>query len=248
MKKTLIAMALAMGFVAPAVAEPNENEMRARLITSVLSEAVPNVKVVGVKESPLPGLFEVELTGGIVYATADAKHILQGDLLAINGREVTNLTDKSLSVKRVKEINAFPKKHMITYKAKGKEKAAVTIFTDVDCGFCRKQHLELTELNKAGVTVNYVPYPRGGMESQTAGKMHDVWCASDRKTAITAVKTDQPAVSAKPKCKSPVKDGFELGQRIGVTGTPAIYDKTGKYIGGYLTAEQMLVALGMKGK
>ena len=226
-------------------ADADEIDLRQRLITTVISEAVPTATVVAVRESELKGLYEVELESGIVYATADGKYILQGDLLNVNGKLIRNVTDLSLAKKRVKDLATFPVKNMIVYSPRFKTKKTVTIFTDVDCGYCRKQHQELDALLSAGIAVRYIPYPRSGVEGATASKMANVWCAKDRKKAITDAKSDGPLVESKSDCTSIMKEGYALGRRLGVTGTPAIYDDTGKQLGGYLTAEQLKKALGL---
>lgn len=237
MLKSLSFTALALTFLS---GNALADDVRTRYLMTTLSEAVPHVKIVDIKESELTGLYQVNLESGIVYATADGKFILQGDLLGIDKEGITNFTEKALNAKRVKEIAAFKSSDMIIYSPKGKPKHTLTMFTDVDCGFCRKQHEEIAKLNAAGVEVRYIPFPRNGVDTDTGKKMQNVWCQRDRKRAISNVKTDAPVPNAPASCKSTaVANGFALGQRVGVSGTPAIFNENGQQLGGYLTFEQM---------
>jgi thiol:disulfide interchange protein DsbC len=120
-------------------------------------------------------------------------------------------------------------------------KHTITVFTDVECIYCRKLHSEIEELNRLGVRVRYLAYPRTGPGTEDWRKMETVWCAKDRKTAITQAKLGKP-VSA-PSCAAPVKKQYELGEQLGVRGTPAILTMSGEYIGGYLPPAQILQQL-----
>ncbi len=120
-------------------------------------------------------------------------------------------------------------------------KMTVTVFTDVDCGYCRKFHGQIAELNKAGVRVRYVPFPRTGPDTESWRKAESVWCASDRKDALTRAKRGEE-VKSKNCGDATIKAGFTMGEDFGLEGTPAIYTQSGEYIGGFLTPEQ-LVAL-----
>jgi len=117
--------------------------------------------------------------------------------------------------------------------------ATVTVFTDVDCGYCRQFHSHVAELNKLGVKVRYVPFPRTGPGTESWAKAESVWCAADRKDALTRAKKGETVKSK--KCGDAVlKMGYQTGEDFGLDGTPAIYTQSGEYIGGYLTPEQLI--------
>jgi thiol:disulfide interchange protein DsbC len=120
-------------------------------------------------------------------------------------------------------------------------KHSITVFTDVECGYCRKLHNDIEQLTKLGVRVRYAAYPRSGPGTDDWRKMEAVWCAKDRKAAITQAKQGQNVKSE--KCATPVASQFELGEQLGVRGTPAIFTTQGDYIGGYLPPAQMLEEL-----
>lgn len=224
-----------------------ETDLRARYITSVLGEVVPHVKIVDVKESELPGLYQVNLESGIVYASGDAKFVLQGDLLEVVNHKIVNRTENALSLKRAGQLAKFSAADMIVFKSKTKPKHVLTIFTDVDCGFCQRQHLEVPKLVSAGITVRYVPYPRTGTDSETANKMRSVWCSQDRAKALATAKSGgalgSPSNASCAAADAAVAAGYALGQKIGVNGTPAIFTDTGKQIGGYLSADSIISTL-----
>ena len=244
MKK--IIFATLCGFLAQ-LSHAEENDLRARYITSVLNEVVPHVKIVDVKESELPGLYQVNLESGIVYASGDAKFVLQGDLLEVVNHKIVNRTENALGVKRAGLLAKFNTADMIVFKPKTKSKHDLTIFTDVDCGFCQRQHQEVPKLVAAGITVRYIPYPRTGTDSETANKMRRVWCSQDRAKALTTAKSggaiDSASHSSCAAAEAAVAAGYALGQKVGVNGTPAIYTNTGKQIGGYLSAESIISTL-----
>jgi thiol:disulfide interchange protein DsbC len=118
-------------------------------------------------------------------------------------------------------------------------KHTITVFTDVDCTYCRKLHSEIGELNKLGVKVRYLAYPRTGPNTESWAKMEQVFCSKDRKQALTSAKMGEPVKG--PACGStPVASEYALGEQIGVNGTPAIITDKGEYIGGYLPAAKLV--------
>jgi len=132
---------------------------------------------------------------------------------------------------RSKLIATIPKSERIVF-APPNAKYTITVFTDIECGYCRKLHGEIGELNRQGIAVEYLAFPRMGLGSQDHKDMISVWCSSDRKRALTDAKAGKPV--APRDCKNPVTMEFDVGQRIGVSGTPAIYSTEGVQLGGYL--------------
>ncbi|MBT5032620.1 MAG: DsbC family protein [Proteobacteria bacterium] len=119
----------------------------------------------------------------------------------------------------------------------------INVFTDVDCGYCRKLHTEVSELNAAGLQVRYMAYPRSGIDSKTYHTMVSVWCSDDQKTALTEAKLGRYPEDA--TCSNPVSDQYSLGQQVGVTGTPTIITDSGEVIPGYMPSEALLTHLGI---
>jgi thiol:disulfide interchange protein DsbC len=117
----------------------------------------------------------------------------------------------------------------------------ITVFTDVECGYCRKLHSEIAQLNDRGVQVRYLAYPRAGPGTDDWAKMEAVWCSTDRKKAITDAKAGKAIKAA--QCSTPIAKQYKLGEQLGVRGTPAIFTDSGEYIGGYLAPDQMVSKL-----
>lgn len=221
------------------------DEIRSRLI-----QAVPSAKIVSISPSALPGVYEVVLDGQVIYASADGKLVLQGELLALDGKTVTNLSDQAMAKRRVSVLAGVDRKDAIVFEAKGKPKAVITVFTDTDCGYCRKLHQEVPALNAMGVEVRYLAYPRSfpqtGAKGGTAAVMATIWCATDPKTTLTAIKAGEAVTPPQRKgCVSPVADQFALGGKLGVHGTPAVFSQKGEQLGGFVTAVDLKKRLGI---
>lgn len=190
----------------------------------------PGAKVEDVRPSPVEGVYEVQLGADTAYVSADGRYIFAGDLFEIDTR--ANLTEAKRAAGRTKLLAKVDERDAIVFGPAG-AKHTITVFTDVDCGYCRKLHSEIDQLNKLGVRVRYLAYPRSGPGTPDWRKMEQVWCADDRKAAITRAKLGQD-VQAKHCNTSLVSRQFELGEDLGVRGTPAIFTVHGEYIGGYL--------------
>ncbi len=208
-------------------------DVRARVVAKL-----PGASPADVAASPIPGLYEVTMGGLIAYVSADGKYLLSGSIYDLATE--SNLTAKRRNDARAKALSAAREDQMIIFSP-ANPKMTVTVFTDVDCGYCRKFHSQIAELNKAGVRVRYVPFPRTGPDTESWRKAESVWCASDRKDALTRAKRGEE-VKSKNCGDATIKAGFTMGEDFGLEGTPAIYTQSGEYIGGFLTPEQ-LVAL-----
>lgn len=207
-------------------------------IRMAIEKAMPNAEIDSIKASPIAGYREVALGGRVVYVSADGRYLIQGSLFDLTTR--TSLTENSQTVIR-KGILAKvgPERRIIFASAKPKHR--ITVFTDIDCGYCRKMHSQMADYNKLGISVEYLFFPRAGMDSEAATKAISVWCSADRRKAMTDAKSDRPV--AKKTCTNPIAADYALGQKIGFDGTPAVYSPDGSQIGGYLAPAQMLAAL-----
>jgi thiol:disulfide interchange protein DsbC len=239
LEKQLESKKAAKGAEAPKAAERSSaapNDPRARI-----AQKFPGVKVDDIQPSQISGMYAVTLGADTAYVSADGKYLISGDLYDVDSR--INLTELGRSTSRAKALAKLDEREMIVFASATVEpKHTITVFTDVECGYCRKLHGEIEQLNKLGIRVRYMAYPRAGPGSEDWRKMESVWCAKDRKSAITDAKLGKDVKSA--SCgATPVAKQYQLGEDMGVNGTPAIFTASGGYIGGYLPPAQMLAQL-----
>lgn len=201
----------------------------------LLQTALGNRKPDSVTPTAIPGLYEVLLGTQIFYLSADGRFALQGDLLDLKNRD--NLTENRRDGLRLKAINAVEESNMVVFAPSGPVKHTVTIFTDIDCGYCRKLHKEMAEYNKQGIKVRYLMYPRAGAGSESFNKAVAVWCADNRQEAMTRAKNGEPVENK--SCANPIKEQLELGQRLGVRGTPSMILDNGEMVPGYVPPAQL---------
>ncbi|GGE68208.1 thiol:disulfide interchange protein DsbC [Streptosporangium jomthongense] len=212
-------------------------------ISERLTKAVPGLKVLSVRESEAKGLYEVQSNNGdTIYTTSDGQYLLTGDLLKITSNGIANVTEEARAKERHKTMASYGEEGVISYRASD-EKAVIDVFTDIDCPYCRKLHDEVPQLNDYGITVNYYAYPRSGPGTPSFAKYISVWCAEDQQSAMDSAKAGKVVPSA--TCDNPVLEQFQLGQRVGVTGTPAIVLEDGNVVRGYLPARNLAEGLGL---
>lgn len=223
-------LALVSSFAAADEAEQN--------IRKSLQSLQSEIPVESIAASPLKGLYEVKLQGGrVLYASADGQFLVQGYLFQLQDGKPVNLTEKTERQAIAKTINAIPAAEMVVYPAKGETKSHITVFTDTTCPYCHKLHAEVPELNKRGIEVRYVAFPRQGLGSPGDEQLQAVWCSKDRQGALDKMIDGKEIKAA--KCENPVSKQFAMGQSIGVNGTPAIVLKDGQVIPGYQPAPQV---------
>lgn len=226
----IAALALA---VAP-LAQASDAEQAIRKTLSVLQS---DLKVESVTESPLKGLYQVQLQGGrVLYMSEDGHHLVQGYLYQLGDGKMQNLTEQAENVAVARQLNGLPRNEMVIFSPKN-PKTHITVFTDTDCGYCQMLHKEVPELNRQGVEVRYVTYPRAGVGSDTYKDLVSVWCAKDPQEAMNLAKARKRIPAA--TCENPVAKQYELGQMIGVQGTPAIFLANGQLVPGYQPADKL---------
>lgn len=229
-------LALASTFVVAATTDASAGAEQA--IRKTLQALELDVPVESVASSPVGGLYEVKLQGGrVLYASADGQFFMQGYLYQMKDGKPVNLTEQTERQGVAKLINGIPTAEMVVYPAKGETKSHITVFTDTTCPYCHKLHAEIPELNKRGIEVRYVAFPRQGLGSPGDEQLQAVWCSSDRRAAMDKMVDGKEIKAA--KCANPVGKQFQLGQSIGVNGTPAIVLENGKVIPGYQPAPQV---------
>ena len=224
-------------------------------ITKELKSLDPNIPIEAIDGTSWDNVYLVTLKGGnLIYASKDGKHLLRGDMLEISNGQVSNLTENIRNKSTAAELKKVNKKDLITFPAKGETKGVVYAFTDVDCGYCRKLHQEIPAMNDLGIEVRYLAFPRGGQQSPAYAKMVEAWCSSDRRQSITELKNGQNTVSkkasdqekAKSQCAQLVEDQYQLGLKLGVSGTPAMFLENGQSIPGYRPAADLARMMGIE--
>jgi thiol:disulfide interchange protein DsbC len=207
-------------------------------VRQAFAKSMPEVKLESVKPSEIEGLYEVTVGANIFYVSSNGKYLLQGRLIDIEAR--IDLTEAKLSETRRKALDKMGVDKMIVFKSK-ESKYKVTIFTDIDCGYCRKLHSELDKYMAEGITIQYVFFPRAGKGSDSYNKAVSVWCAEDRNAALTEAKKGKDPKAE--TCENPVDEHMKLAEEFDVRGTPMIVTEQGNVFPGYLPAKQLAEAL-----
>lgn len=221
------AAALSAGSVTPELEET---------LTKKLQVLLPDAEISSISETPIPGLYELIVGASITYMSADGRYAFNGSLIDID--ELRNLTSERREAARAASFSALGKGDYIEFRPKGKVERALYVFTDIDCGYCRKLHQEVPALNEAGIAVRYLAFPRSGIGGDSFKKLVSVWCSDDRNNAMTVSKQGKDV--AAPTCDSPVAAHFKLGEDFGIRGTPAMYLENGEQIGGYRSAKDVI--------
>jgi thiol:disulfide interchange protein DsbC len=238
MKKSSFAVLILMTiFSAVFAAEPPsaDEDKIARTIHSLL----PGETITGIKPTPIAGLYEVSMGPELIYMSADGRYIFRGDLMDMEAR--VNISEDARTESRRKILGSLTTNEFIEFSPE-KPKRYIYVFTDVDCSYCRLLHGDVPVLNKHGVGVRYLAFPRCGVDSRTYETMQAIWCAEDLQKALTDAKNGVRITSK--KCKNPVENEYLLGQKFGVRGTPGIYLDTGDELPGYVPPDKLLKIVG----
>lgn len=201
-----------------------------------IAAKIPGAKPDELRESPIPGIYEMTRGTEIAYVTADAKYAIAGDLYEMASS--INLTENARRGERVKLLSSVPESQMVVFSPKD-PKYTVSVFTDVDCGYCRKLHSQIADYNRMGIKVRYLFYPRSGPNTESWEKAEQVWCSKDRGQALTRAKQGEDIKAPKHCANSPIAREYALGQDIGVRGTPAILLDNGEMLPGYLPPQEL---------
>jgi thiol:disulfide interchange protein DsbC len=241
-KLSVLSLIAALFFTGPvsAVAPGIEAKIKQQLLL-----ARSDLIVKSVKQSPIKGVYEATLMGGgpVLYVSADGKHMMAGDLFEINPDGLVNLTEQAQNVVRKDLLAEVDKDDMIIFSPRGEVKGVVTVFTDVNCGWCQKFHNEVPAMNAKGIEVRYMAYPaQGGAEGYN--RMVSVWCAKDKQDAMNKLKRGQ-RIATNICPGNPVAAQSALGIKLGVRGTPAIIFESGRFVSGYMDVTKLTAALGI---
>ncbi|AAM86825.1 bifunctional protein-disulfide isomerase/oxidoreductase DsbC [Yersinia pestis] len=227
MKKSLLLLPMLMAALS-GVANADDSAIQQTLKKLDIQQA-------DIQPSPIPGISTVMTESGVLYISADGKHLLQGPLYDVSGDQPINVTNQAL----LKKLEALSSE-MIVYKAP-EEKHVITVFTDITCGYCRKLHEQMKDYNALGITVRYLAFPRQGLSSQAEKDMRSIWCMADRNKAFDdAMKNNDISPAT---CKTDISKHYQLGVQFGIQGTPAIVLQNGTIVPGYQGPKEMLQML-----
>ncbi|ALO45906.1 DsbC family protein [Pseudohongiella spirulinae] len=233
----VVSTALMPGAVSAAEEPDWMVDIRTALNTSLGAVSQGQLRVETVNETPMSGIYQVIMSSGeILHTDRSGQFLLSGELYMTRPEGLVNLTAETRKGQTADLIAGLPEDQMIIFAAEN-PRAQITVFTDVDCGYCRRLHGDMAAINERGITVRYVAYPRGGMQSEAYPKMVSVWCAEDRKQALNQAKNGQNLPSR--DCTNPVLNHHALGNRIGITGTPAILLQDGTLVPGYMEVDRL---------
>ena len=235
MKFPLIA-ALVFCICAPLAHAAKDDDAKAR---AAVQKLIGETKIEAFEKSPIDGYYQAAVGSQLLYVSADGQYILQGTLYDADAK--LDLTAMRLARVNVAKLAAYPEANRISFAPQSKPKYTITVFTDIDCGYCRKMHSHIAEYNERGIQVDYLFFPRSGPGTPSFTKAESVWCAKDRKSAFTAAKAG--ADPAPVQCDNPIAEEDQLGMQVGVDGTPAVFAPDGSKIGGYLTPDQLQAQL-----
>ncbi len=207
-------------------------------VRKAISQSMPSAKIDSVKLSEAKGFYEVAVGANLLYISEDGKYLFQGHLIDLKARK--DLTEEKLANVRKQAIDNLGEDQMIVFKPE-KSQYKVSVFTDIDCGYCRKLHSEMDQYMAEGITIQYLFYPRAGKGSDSYNKAVSVWCTDDRNAALTAAK--QGKMPESKSCDNPVDKHMQLGVEFEARGTPMIVTEKGNIFPGYVPASKLAQAL-----
>ena len=204
-------------------------------IRTQLAKVYPDAGKGDIMASPVPGLFELRLGPQIVYVSADGRFLIRGDVF--DTKDNRNITDARRGAARLAAVNSVGEDRMVIFNPK-QVKHTITVFTDVDCGYCRKLHRQVAEYLAQGIRIRYMFFPRSGPNTDSWFKAEKVWCSADRNDALTRAKLGE-VLTAKQCTPNPVQQHYSLGRQFGIEGTPAIVLESGELVPGYLSPREL---------
>ena len=237
----ILGLALMLVAISASQAQNRDQSLRGKLEQAIEVASQNQLEIVSVKPTPLATIFEVLLnTGEILYSDISGDYLFAGDMYRTGSTGLENLSAVQKQGRSLEKIAAIPIEEMIIFTPEV-VKTYITVFTDVDCTFCRKLHGEIDELLAKGIEVRYLAYPRGGKDAVAYEKMLSVWCSDDRKKSLTQAKNGQNLPAG--DCDSPVMAHHALGNELGISGTPALIFPDGTVIPGYMDADRLATML-----
>lgn len=236
-----LAFALCGAFAANfAVASDSPTSIDQQAIRDAVKLINPTAEIRAINEFGMPGVKQVLADTSVVYISDDGRYVFSG--LMLDMVEKRNLSDEAQSLARADILHTIPKSAVISFEPKT-VKHRITVFTDVSCHYCQMFHKDLQSYLDNGIAVDYVPFPRGGEQSPVFGAMQSIWCAADKDKKKVLDGAYAGMMPTEARCDDPVAAMYNLGDKLGIEGTPAIYDASGHHLGGYVPADQMIKQL-----
>jgi thiol:disulfide interchange protein DsbC len=251
---------LLMLFIAGAQAQPLVDKPQAdsllpkaledRIIAR-LKKARPELEFSDLRPSPMDGVYEIKINGQLAFVSKDGGHLIAGEMYEVRQGSLVNLqeqerqrAEEAFAPQRAKMLSAIDKKDMVIYTPEKEVKGFVYVFTDIDCGFCRRLHSQMASFMDKGIEIRYLAFPRAGPNSRSARKLVTTWCGDNPQELMDRFKRGEN-VSLSSCTGTPVADHYMLGQQVGVTGTPAIVLESGQLVPGAVSADYLAQAMGI---
>lgn len=221
-----------------------DDKVKTAITNSIERLLAESVEITSISKTPVDNVYQVIVGPEYIYITGDGKYFFQGELIDVANR--TNITESARTDMRHQEIEKINEAELISFDSP-MQRNTIYVFTDIDCGYCRKLHNDIPSLNQAGVSVKYLAYPRAGEGSHTWNEMAEVWCAKDKSQAMTDAKRGDRSQLGKDSsveqlqaCNELVLEQYQLGKKMGVRGTPAIFLESGYPVKGYLPPDSLI--------
>jgi len=232
----------------------SEKDLKIQLTKALSTVFSKNAIIVGAKATSIESVYEVLFNDGtIVYTTLDGEYFFYGKdmvMFKANGGNLVNLTastialaEKNQAKNRIPALQTLERDDLIVFTPKGEVKASVIVFTDIDCGYCRKLHTEIDSYLELGIEIKYAAFPRAGLSGKSYDKIVTAWCAPNQQETMTLLKSNQSVTMQ--TCDNPVAQQYQLGRQVGVTGTPSIFTEDGRIVPGYRPAKELAAVLGL---
>ena len=235
MKRHLLPLALLLACAACAEAGDAQTDKVRKAIAAKLPGVTPEM----ITPSAAPGIYQVQKGQEFGYVTSDGRFLIHGDMIDLLTNE--QITERQRGDARKALISQFGPDEVIEFAPKN-PKWFITVFTDIDCGYCRKLHAEIDQYNAAGIGVRYLFYPRSGPNTPAFEQAQSVWCSGDRKEALTQAKRGV-SIKASTRCPNPVQRHYDAGDALGVNATPTIFLPDGEIVRGYVKAQPLAMRL-----
>ena len=204
-----------------------------------IAAKMQGVKAEDLHATPIPGIYELLRGADAAYVSPDGKYAIIGDLYETGTNN--DLTENRRRDQRLKMLAGIPEAQMVIFGPQS-AKHTITVFTDMDCAYCRKLHSQINDYNKLGIKVRYIAYPRSGPNTSSWSKAEQVWCSADPKTALTEAKLGK-TLPGKICANNPVAREYELGQQFNLQGTPTLILGNGAMVSGYLAPADLIQEL-----
>lgn len=242
--KSILVAAVASVSVSVQAIDPVE-QAKADEVLAAMRQARPDIPFGQIYPSPIDGVYRVPVGNQTLYVSEDGKHFIAGNLIEVTATGFVDPLEVERTEARLELVNSIKVEEQIVYKAKGETRAHINVFTDIDCGYCRKLHRQMDEMNAQGIEVRYLAYPRAGISSPSFDKLATAWCSDNQQEAMDKLK-NREALDMKVCDDNPVAEQLLLGGQMGVTGTPALVLADGRLVPGYMPTADLLKKLGLE--